>query len=268
LKFLRHIAIPLLKATAFDFSMGHQWVPDQKFYLNSFRHKGYWYRGSRREEKSMKLFQDIVQPGMVVAEVGGHIGYISMFFAKLVGPNGMVIVFEPGLNNLNYTRKNLSSLQNVRLEEIGLAAQDGTLIFFEESLTGQNNTFATDFRGVEINQKSAHVAVNVTNRSVKVKTLDNYFSTTTPDFIKIDVEGFEYQVLLGGLQLMKRKTMWMVEVQSNREEIYELLHDHGYVLFNESREILESPDRLKYNTFCLHRTEHQTLLKNLNIIAI
>lgn len=228
-------------------------------------HKGYWYSGSRREEKSMQLFKRIINPGMTVAEVGGHIGYISILFASLVGPRGKVIVFEPGLNNLPYTRANLSRLKNVVLVEKGLASEDGTLTFFEESLTGQNNTFATDFHGVEVNKKQAHVEVNVWPRQVEVVALDSYFSAITPDFIKIDVEGFEYQVLLGGVELMRRRTMWMVEVQSNQEEIFELLTSHGYVLFNESKQRLESPDRLKYNTFCLHNEEHKPLLKSLGV---
>lgn len=248
--------------------MGHHWVRGYKFLLNSFMHKGYWYSGSRREEKSMQLFKRIIQPGMTVAEVGGHIGYISMLFSSLVGPNGKVIVFEPGLNNLPYARANLSPLKNVVLEEKGLATEDGTLTFFEESLTGQNNTFATDFHGVEINQKAAHVAVDVKKRDVQVVALDSYFRATTPDFIKIDVEGFEYQVLLGGLDLMKRKIMWMVEVQSNQSEIYTLLKEHGYVLFNEEGQRLESPDGLKYNTFCLHVDRHKTLLADLNIVKL
>jgi FkbM family methyltransferase len=268
LKFLRRIIIPLLKVTAFDFSLTHHWVPSAKFRLNSFLHKGYWYNGRHREEKTMQVFEHLVKPGMIVAEVGGHIGYISMLFSKLVGTSGKVTVFEPGLNNLPYTRQNLKAFGNVVLVEKGVAAKDGTLTFLEESLSGQNNTFATDFEGVAVNQKQAHVEVSVKQREVAVVALDSYFKTETPDFIKIDVEGFEYEVLLGGIDLMRRKTMWMVEVQSHRDEIYKLLTGHGYVLFNESLQQLKSPDGLKYNTFCLHAEKHASTLQNLGLVPV
>jgi FkbM family methyltransferase len=264
-KLLRRIVIPLLKFAAFDLSIKHHWVPSKRFRLNSFRHKGYWYSGSRREERSMRLFARIIQPGMTVAEVGGHIGYISIYFADLVGSKGKVVVFEPGTNNLPYTRANLAKIQHVVLEEKGVAQKDGTLTFLEESLTGQNNTFSQDFQGVEVNKKSAYVDVQVRHRDVQVVALDSYFRESTPDFIKIDVEGFEYEVLLGGLRLMERKPMWMVEVQSNRSEIYKILSDYGYILFNEVQQRLETADGLQYNTFCLHREKHRSLLDMLNI---
>ena len=43
--------------------------------------------------------------------------YISIFFSKLVGGSGSVIVFEPGTNNLAYIKKNIRSdkFKNVRL---------------------------------------------------------------------------------------------------------------------------------------------------------
>jgi len=97
--------MPLLKATAFDLSIAHPWVPPSRFRLNSFRHKGYWYHGKSRELRTMQLFAKLIRPNDTVAEVGGHIGFISMFFAKLVGDNGRVVVFEPGSNNLPYLRQ-------------------------------------------------------------------------------------------------------------------------------------------------------------------
>ena len=42
--FLRMMVLPVLKLTAFDFSIAHHWTGD-RLRLNSFRHKGYWYHG-------------------------------------------------------------------------------------------------------------------------------------------------------------------------------------------------------------------------------
>jgi FkbM family methyltransferase len=64
----------------------------------------------------MALFARLVRPQDTVIDVGGHIGYLSQYFAQLVGRRGQVIVFEPGPNNLPYTRANLRAKPNVRLE--------------------------------------------------------------------------------------------------------------------------------------------------------
>jgi FkbM family methyltransferase len=265
LQLLRRFFLPLLKLFAFDFTLQHHWVPEQRFKLNSFKHKGYWYSGRRREEKSMLLFEILLQHGMTVAEVGGHIGYISLHFAKIVGSLGKVVVFEPGHNNLPYIRFNLKQVSNIKLEEFGVASIDGELTLVEESLSGQNNTFAKDFEGLETNRKKAYVDVSVRQRTVPVLRLDSYFSSTKPDFIKVDVEGFEYEVLRGAERLLKEKTMLMVEVQSHHREIYELLNTLDYAMFNENRERIRQPSGLQQNVFCLHLIEHKKLLEKLGI---
>lgn len=82
---LRKIALPLLKCFSFDFWMRHPWLHDQKIFLNSFKHKGYWYHGRNRELKTMELFYSLIPQKSVVVEVGGHIGFISQYFRSLVG---------------------------------------------------------------------------------------------------------------------------------------------------------------------------------------
>ena len=68
----------------------------EKIWLHSFRHKGYWAHGRGREKNSMELYSSLIRPGDLIVEVGGHIGYISTYFAKLVGLDGRAEYFEPG----------------------------------------------------------------------------------------------------------------------------------------------------------------------------
>src|SRR5690349_12289207 len=102
---LRRILIPLLNRwSPGDITLRHHWT-GESVRLHSFRHKGYWYHGRRREEETMRLFSQLLKPGDSVIEVGGHIGYISLYFKALV-EHGDVFVFEPGANNLPYIRQN------------------------------------------------------------------------------------------------------------------------------------------------------------------
>ena len=121
--------------------------------LHSFRHKGYWFHGRRREAATMALFPRVIRQGDLVAEVGGHIGYISQYFSQLVGESGHVVVFEPGPNNLPFLRRNTRDLPNVQVVALGVGREPGHADFFIEGLTGQNNSFVANFEGLAVTRR-------------------------------------------------------------------------------------------------------------------
>ena len=245
--------MPLLKASAFDMSIAHPWVPPSRFRLNSFRHKGYWYHGKSRELRTMQLFALLIQPESTVAEVGGHIGFICMYFAKLVGNNGKVVVFEPGSNNLPYLRHNIRLLANVQLIEQAVSSMDGMAVLHEESLTGQNNSLVPSFQGLSRNAAFAYVDTNVCSRQVPTVRLDTFFQGANIDFVKIDIEGHEYAALLGAEQLLRRcHPKLMVEIQADHSSIFDMMSQLGYRMFNDRMDEHRSPATLHGNVFCLH----------------
>jgi len=112
LPIVRPFIIKLLKTTAFNIYIKNKFTSD-KLFLNTYKHKSYWYYASRREEKTMSFFGSNIKKGDTVIEVGGHIGFITQYFSRLVGNNGRVIVFEPGENNLPYIKKNIKGKNNI-----------------------------------------------------------------------------------------------------------------------------------------------------------
>lgn len=257
LSLLRRLAMPALKACSIDISIGHPWVPHRRYRLNTFRHKGYWFHGKSRESQTMKLFAELVQPGHTVAEVGGHIGFISMWLSMLVGPTGRVFVFEPGSNNLPYTRANVRALDNVSLVEAAVSDVDGCAALYEESLTGQNNSLVKDFAGFRANSAIAHVPINVRRNDVSTVRLDSYFACRGVDFIKIDIEGHELMALRGARGLLARSLPTiMVEVQADQDGVYELLTGLGYRLFTDRMTELRESAQLRSNVFALHPHRH------------
>jgi len=252
-QWLRRIAMPLLRASAFDLSMAHPWVPKSRFRLNSFRHKGYWYHGRARELGTMQLFEKLIRPQDTVVEVGGHIGFITMYLARLVGDGGKVVVFEPGSNNLPYLRHNTRSLATVQIVEQAVSSEDGMAILHEESLTGQNNSLVASFQGFAMNAAHAYVDTDVCSREVPIVRLDTFFHGVNVDFIKIDIEGHEYAALRGAEQLLRRcHPKMMVEIQADQSAIYDMLSELGYRLFNDRMHEHRSPETLRGNVFCLH----------------
>lgn len=118
--------------------------------VNTYRHKGYWYHNRGRELPTMEFFASLIQTGDTVIEAGGHIGYITQYYSRLVGEEGRVAVFEPGCNNASYIDHNVRGLSNVVLERIAVASENGTATFYEDNVTGQNNSLLSDYEGAEL----------------------------------------------------------------------------------------------------------------------
>ena len=158
-------------------------------HLDAYQHKGYWWHGKRREQITMQQFASRIAHGHHVIEVGGHIGYISLYFSKLVGPEGKVTIFEPGPNNLLYLEENLATTQNTTLVRKAASAETGTVKFYIENLTGQNNSLNKNFEAFQNNRKNASSNATYQEIEVQATTLDEYTkaSNRPVDFLKIDV---------------------------------------------------------------------------------
>lgn len=267
---LRRIGLPLLQRLNFDISIAHHWVPGLRIRLNSFLHKGYWFHRRKREYDSMLLFTKLISPGSTVVEVGGHIGYITAHFASIASPKGKVVVFEPGSNNLPYIRQNTlnmsrnKSLAEVTLVEKAVGPTAGWVEFYEDDLTGQNNSIVKNFPGLQANAKRAFIDTKVRTRNVEMISLDSYLLDINVDFIKIDVEGFELGVLEGmAATLSTQRPMVMVEVQASETEIFRLLQSMGYILISSACLPISSASQLKNNVFCLHEEKHKEQLDRL-----
>lgn len=255
-RLLRSIGLPILKAINRDISIRHHWI-DRKIMLNLLAHKGYWFHGRRREADEMNAIRAMISPGDSVVEVGGHIGYISLWLAECASStaDGSVTVFEPGSNNLLYIRENLTGIANVCLIEKGCGSIGGQLEFFEESLTGQNNSFVSSFEGLQSNIDAApNVEVSINKRFVEVVRLDQELGNNAPDFVKIDVEGFELPVLKGASGWYgpdRKPPIIMIEVQADYDAIGTWMNEKGYSLFDiEGNEVASIP-RSTSNLFLL-----------------
>jgi FkbM family methyltransferase len=125
-----------------------------------------------------------VRPGAVVYDVGGHVGFHSLYSALLAGPTGRVIAFEPDPEAIETLRREVLANPELRVEIVASALSDtsGTL---------QLDT------SIESSQAriSPYGAVRVASRTVDSLVFEGKFPP--PDVIKIDVEGHEGHVLRG-----------------------------------------------------------------------
>ncbi len=136
------------------------------------------------------LFKQICHPADVVIEVGANIGAHTVLFAKLVGERGRVYAYEPQQVVFQTLCANmaLNSITNVECFHAAAGAEPGHVKIPDIHYHMEGN-----FGGVSVDAFS-------NGRRVSVVTLDDSLSLHRCRLIKIDVEGWEHQVLTGAEQ--------------------------------------------------------------------
>ena len=248
-----------------DFAIFHQWARKYPFRLNLYRHKAYWNRGRKREPGTMAFFGRFLKPGMVAWDVGAHIGYLSFWFAYLVGPSGRVLAIEPGSDNLRYLRQNARVFPHITVVEAAVTDEDGTVSFFEENITGQNNCISDGLRHLEEMKAKAGVPSVVKSYSVKSVCLDTIWRDTklSPDLIKIDAEGAEPKVMRGVEAVIAAvRPAILIEVTTGHAEIWDALSRAGYQIFDPENNFKEfsSAHGNPLNWLALHSDNHSALV--------
>ena len=141
------------------------------------------------------VFRDRLRPGMHVLDIGANIGYYTMLSASLVGSAGSVTAIEPNpisVRLLEASRR-ANSFENVAVLQVAAGRQLGLLV-----MHGSYGNVMTSAAPDE-----AKALINST--TVPSFRVDDLIPRTKNiDFVKIDVEGAEYNALLGASELIKR----------------------------------------------------------------
>jgi FkbM family methyltransferase len=156
------------------------------------------------EPEEVRLIQKCLSDTEVFVDVGANIGYYTCLAAVAGKP---VLAFEPQQRNLVnlYENIRLNQLKDVEVFPVALGAKAGIADLYGSS--GPSASLLQGWGGNSSGYKQA-VAVN---------TMDALIASRIQGkkaFIKIDVEGFEYQLLLGAKEIMaaQPKPTWLVEI--------------------------------------------------------
>ena len=231
-KLLRKSAFALAsRLLDFRFAVNHD-ITGRKLFINLWRHKGYWFYGKLREQEEISCFSELIKPGYCIVEIGAHIGYVSQVFEDLAGPTGCVIVCEPTSSSLSFLRRNV--FPETIILPIAISDHNGYASFFCEAKGGFTNSLIKDWTfqhmqgQLETDGGSLEVPQNV---QVKVLRLDDVCSglKIQPDFLKIDVEGAELDVLKGSVNVLANVRSLMVEASGTAcEQVFEFLESYGF----------------------------------------
>lgn len=152
------------------------------------------------EHVFQRAFVAAVRRGYAVYDLGANVGFYSLLASSLVGPEGRVISFEPVPRNLFYLRRHLelNKVTNCVVWDAAVGRSDGTGKFdLGYDHYAGHLTNAGDVPG---DRPDMTRALDKNVLDVRIVSLDSLIVSgqlPPPDLIKCDIEGAEYDALLG-----------------------------------------------------------------------
>jgi FkbM family methyltransferase len=155
-------------------------------------------------------------------DIGGNIGFWSRDMCKKFK---QVEIFEPDTSNIECLESNLEEHHNYNLHRLGLGSEDTQKEFYKSNTSSGAHTFNTE-----------HLPEGGVSKSmVEIRTLDSY-NFTDVDFIKIDTQGSELDILHGARQTLQTNDCVLnIEIEQKNPKqvelskpIFEFMQSIGY----------------------------------------
>ena len=159
------------------------------------------------EKGTIQLLHKFLKPGSAFLDIGANIGLMSSIASKIVGAEGKVLSVEANPKTIEILQHNLAlnHAGNVSIFPFALGSEKGTATLFENWNVNRG--------GASLLSQDKQEGIDV-----PVEKLDDIFENDKIDLIKIDVEGFELEVLKGGIELLKKQLpVLIIEVSEQRE---------------------------------------------------
>jgi FkbM family methyltransferase len=170
------------------------WIPQQLYLLGKY------------EEKELKFLERSLQPGDCFIDVGANIGLFSLTASRQVTDKGKVFAFEPYSATHKKLLRHISrnGISNIVVEKLGISSGESTI-----SLVGNRD-------GLNTGMMSEFGTGGEISETVSSISLDQYKAIHINQpirFIKLDIEGGEYNALLGMRNiLLNDKPVLLIEL--------------------------------------------------------
>lgn len=173
----------------------------------------------------------ILRPGDTYVDVGANIGYFALHAARLVGPRGRVLAVEPDPRSFARLSSNIALNEASNITPVNLAAswENGTAELRLASQLGWTTLVP-----------NSPAMQEVETVPILTARIDSVIGSQSVRLLKVDVEGWEHEVLKGSTRLLERgKTFVLFEmlpdVLRQRHQppnaVIDLLRDFGYQFF-------------------------------------
>ena len=192
------------------------------------------------ESQELKFLTLYLEQGDCFLDIGSNFGLYSLMASKKVGKNGQVFAFEPATKTFNRLKRNikLNRIHNIFPINAAISSNNGTMPM-SISLDGHDawNSLAKPARGEKF-----------LTEEVKTITLDDFIQENKLHdkikMIKIDVEGWECEVIKGAVRTLSSEMAPILQVEFSEPALQaagsasfvliEMLSDLGYILYKYS----------------------------------
>ena len=191
----------------------------------------------RLDEAERVVFASLLRPGDVVFDVGENIGLYTLTALSVIGPKGEVYAFEPSPISRGLLEQTLAinEIHTVKVEPVGLSDHEGAATLYLNSQSGCTSLGETG-RGTVYGVKE-----------IPLMTLDTYVDTRAVhriDCIKVDVEGFEGDILAGAQKVLREQNpVLFIELDTKNKQKES----------NTPEKIMTTLGRLGYRMWCISR---------------
>jgi len=157
----------------------------------------------------LKLLDNYIKDDMVIVDIGSNIGFYTLFAAKRIN-TGKVIAFEPSPDTFKRLQNNIliNNFKNIVANDYAVGKHEGI----------------AELTMCEDSAKCYIEKLNTTSKNhmekVKVISLDKYISIhSIPkiNYLKVDVEGYELDVLMGGIKLLRHNPPELIQLELYNE---------------------------------------------------
>tara|TARA_B100000945_G_scaffold313313_1_gene309221 strand:- start:1344 stop:2216 length:873 start_codon:yes stop_codon:yes gene_type:complete len=223
---------------------------DLKFKAISAKNYYHLITGSQNEHLFFKKLFNKISDGMVVYDIGGHVGMYTLPFAKIVGKNGKVFVFEPDKNGYEAIKVNLdlNNIENVKLFDCAMSDKSDLAEFF---LRPDKDTHSLFEETLAPSKTGAQKKINVQSYTIDDLILRKL--APPPNFIKIDTEGAELKILNGIKKNYSSLNYIFIEIHPNALKLENIL--------NPEEKVEEKLKEIGFNKFEYYDNIHLLAMK-------
>jgi FkbM family methyltransferase len=211
-------------------------------------------------------FEKELQP-LVIFDVGANVGRYTQDLYQLFSEHANLYAFEPSPRTFKILKNNLRSLKNVRLYNLGFGSEKGIFsLYIQEAGSSVASLYELD-----PGSEKAHCS----EESVQLSTIDEFCSQqgiARIHFLKLDVEGYEFQILKGAQSMLSRDSIdfiqfefsrWNIESKIFFRDFYYFLKEKYYI-YRLLKDALKPIDEYKL-TYEIFKRSTNYLAKRKNL---
>jgi FkbM family methyltransferase len=196
-----------------------------------------YYQGYSHINKAISIARKYCSGSDIIIDVGGADGTTPIIFSRAF-PDNIIYVFEPINENYSVIKKLIKKYPNIKLIAKAAGNSEGKSTINKASRITSSSIFE-----LNADQGSSVFAEQLKNEgkeNIEITMIDNVISQENTAVFKIDVQGFELEVLKGAVRTLKNTNVIVLEMNNHDGykgapkyyEIDEYLRNNNFTLYD------------------------------------